>query len=288
MNQIVTNRMEQINQQLRKEGLEVVLQENFKNNQVRQGLAVRSPEFNCTPVLYQEEDFWDQSDEEIINYLKQEFQEHSFNMKTKDFLNKKFIRSRVLPKMFSDSNIPAMQEKGIEFLHVLDMAVCFYIPIQEDLQGQASVTVTKAVLNELDLPLEEVVMAAKENAARDCCIDPMADLIKESGVDVGKLEMDKTPSMLVVSNHTRIHGAGMIFSEKVLQKVSAFLGNQFAVLPSSVHECICLPYESKNDLIAFQTMVCEVNATQVSLQDKLTDSVYYYRNNKLYLFCKHE
>ena len=62
------------------------------------------------------------------------------------------------------------------------------------------------------------------------------------------------------------------------------LGNCFAILPSSIHECLCVPFQSESDLLTFATMVKEVNDTSVSLEDKLTDSVYIWNDGKLSQF----
>ena len=64
------NRMEQINMLLEQDGMEVSLQERFKNNQLKQGMVLRSKEFNCSPVIYVDEKFWELSDLEIAEQLQ--------------------------------------------------------------------------------------------------------------------------------------------------------------------------------------------------------------------------
>ena len=85
------NRMEQINMLLEQDGMEVSLQERFKNNQLKQGMVLRSKEFNCSPVIYVDEKFWELSDLEIAEQLKQSFEKYSFNMEH-EFIRKKIYR----------------------------------------------------------------------------------------------------------------------------------------------------------------------------------------------------
>ena len=61
------------------------------------------------------------------------------------------------------------------------------------------------------------------------------------------------------------------------------IGRKTAILPSSVHECIAVPYEDENDLYEYQKMVKEVNDTCVSEEERLTDSVYIIDEGKLKL-----
>ena len=61
------------------------------------------------------------------------------------------------------------------------------------------------------------------------------------------------------------------------------IGRKTAILPSSVHECIAVPYEDESDLYEYQKMVKEVNDTCVSEEERLTDSVYIIDDGKLEL-----
>ena len=57
-------------------------------------------------------------------------------------------------------------------------------------------------------------------------------------------------------------------------------GSNFFILPSSIHELILIPENSGETAGNLQEMVCEVNASCVSAEEKLSDSVYYYNSQK--------
>lgn len=61
-----------------------------------------------------------------------------------------------------------------------------------------------------------------------------------------------------------------------LKKISLALGGDFFILPSSVHETICVPYKSADKEI-LDKMVKEVNQQQVPLEEQLEDHAYIYR-----------
>lgn len=84
------------------------------------------------------------------------------------------------------------------------------------------------------------------------------------------------PIQVIVTNEANRFGAINIYNEDCIRQVQEKLhANNFYVLPSSKHEVICVPTEGIeiNDLL---TMVTEINATQVAIEDQLGDFVLYY------------
>lgn len=73
---------------------------------------------------------------------------------------------------------------------------------------------------------------------------------------------------------SRISAALRYISMKFNQ--SQVLKTRFYVLPSSVHECMILPARLRDDAKSLQSMVEEINATQVSPDEVLADNVYRY------------
>lgn len=94
------------------------------------------------------------------------------------------------------------------------------------------------------------------------------------GVDIDSLPAE--PAQAIVTNKARMFGAINIYNEDCIKQVQEILGTKnFYVLPSSIHEVICVPTEGIeiDDLL---TMVTEVNQTQVRPEERLGDFVLYY------------
>ena len=61
----------------------------------------------------------------------------------------------------------------------------------------------------------------------------------------------------------------MVFYPEFMDNMGELLGNDFFILPSSIHEMLVLPDDGQVDAEMLRDMVKEVNATQVALQNAL-------------------
>ncbi len=89
------------------------------------------------------------------------------------------------------------------------------------------------------------------------------------------LEEVKMP-MYVLTNRQKLYGAACMLYPGVLKEFGRQLGQDFYILPSSVHEVILVPGETGAEHGALQKIVKEINQTQVAEDEVLADSVYYY------------
>lgn len=84
------------------------------------------------------------------------------------------------------------------------------------------------------------------------------------------------PVQVIVTNEARMFGAINIYNEDCIKQVQEKLhAKNFYVLPSSIHEVICVPTEEIeiDDLLK---MVTEINQTNVKPEERLGDFVLYY------------
>lgn len=93
-------------------------------------------------------------------------------------------------------------------------------------------------------------------------------------VDINSLPAK--PVQAIVTNKEKMFGAINIYNEDCIKQVQDILGTKnFYVLPSSVHEVICVPTEG-NIIDVLLKMVTEINQTQVTPEEQLGDFVLYY------------
>ena len=59
------------------------------------------------------------------------------------------------------------------------------------------------------------------------------------------------------------------------------MDKDFYILPSSIHEVLLLPadYKDSEKTEEMRDMVCEVNDTQLKLEERLSYNVYYYERS---------
>ena len=82
--------------------------------------------------------------------------------------------------------------------------------------------------------------------------------------------------MYVLSNKTGINGASIILDEEFMENVYKRIGKDFYILPSSIHEVLAVADDGYMDAKDMQMMVYEINRSQVSVEDRLSDHVYKY------------
>ena len=70
---------------------------------------------------------------------------------------------------------------------------------------------------------------------------------------------------------------GLDTTEKNLKEFADRTGADFYILPSSIHETLLIPVADNMELDYLTSMVREVNATQVTPEEQLSDNVYIYR-----------
>lgn len=82
--------------------------------------------------------------------------------------------------------------------------------------------------------------------------------------------------MNILSNEQKMNGATALLDSKMMDEISERMGGDFYILPSSLHEVIILPVRDDFNIKDLEAMVQDVNATQVSNEDQLSDHVYAY------------
>ncbi len=79
--------------------------------------------------------------------------------------------------------------------------------------------------------------------------------------------------LYVATNDIRWYGASVIAYTDVLKQFAEKNGD-FYVFPSSIHELMLLPAHGGENPEYFKQMVCEINANEVSPEERLSDNVY--------------
>lgn len=87
--------------------------------------------------------------------------------------------------------------------------------------------------------------------------------------------------MFVLTNKTRYDGAAMIACPEVLQTVHGLMGDDYYILPSSVHEVLIVPKHIPLLLEDMQKTVRQINEESVEPIDRLSDNVYEFDGRNL-------
>ena len=168
--------------------------------------------------------------------------------------------------------------------NIEDMAVVYRFVLSSDDDGRASILVTNQLLDSMGVTPEQLHADAMENAPqiKPVEIKGMSEVMAEMmGVEQAELMgiypvAPEDEQIFVASVPDKVHGAGVLAYQDFMDKAAERAGGDFFILPSSIHEILIVPDNGKMDLKSLESMVREVNATQVAPSDKLTDNVYHY------------
>ena len=103
---------------------------------------------------------------------------------------------------------------------------------------------------------------------------PLASVIAEK-IGIPEESLGERSPMYVFSNHTGVNGAAVMLYGSYFDELAERLDSDLYVLPSSIHEVIAVPADC-DEAELLKNAVVEVNATAVSAEEVLSESVYRY------------
>lgn len=138
------------------------------------------------------------------------------------------------------------------------------IGMTEEALYQLAVENTKLIFPPTVKSMNEVI---RDMFAKDGMPENMADMM------LGEMPDDR--AMYVISNDSGINGAVSMLYENELHRLAERLGTDLYIMPSSIHETIAVS-TNMGDPNSLAQMVSEINMDQVSLEERLSNQVYYY------------
>jgi NhaP-type Na+/H+ and K+/H+ antiporter len=148
------------------------------------------------------------------------------------------------------------------------------VEIPDD-DGMACVNITHDLLSLWNVSEDEVFEIARKNAKYTYKSMQLviADLMD---IDAEELDLEKGDAMYVVTNASKNRGAAALFDFDFLRNVAEELESDFYILPSSLHEIILVLEQEAPAKELLKEMISDVNQTQVSEEEFLSDNVYFY------------
>lgn len=201
------------------------------------------------------------------------------------------VRNKIRFKIVNfEKNIE--QFKSFPHRQILDLMAIYYVDVSVDdmADGKASITVSDRLWDGWNVTEEELWNTALANTsdADKITITSMMDVMNEMmGIEESpeeeQIDTSSEIPMYVITNDKRMNGAGVIFYPNALRNIREQLHSDFYLLPSSTHEVLAIPKIGALDASGLLEMVHEVNATQVSEDEVLSDNIYSYEDDELKL-----
>ena len=163
-----------------------------------------------------------------------------------------------------------------------DLAVVYRFVMESSEDGRASILVTNNLMDRMGVSHEQLRSDALENSPeiRPVVIMGMNEVMKEMmGPEVYEMfgiPDDAEETMYVATVPDKNSGAGVIAYQEFMDQAAERVGGDFFVLPSSINEILLVPDNGDMTADALRDMVKDVNAKEVSPEERLSDNVYHY------------
>ena len=266
-------KLQKISKELEKRGIENRVEFIHKNNQELEALLIY-PSNGATPTLY-EEFFTKESTEDLADEALELYEEFikSYTLNNDEISNPEFILRNVYPAVCrKDRNEEMLADAIHSQVGETDLEMYLRVSVPD-----GSFKLTRNIVESAELADDELIAAALNN--RQYSIRNVVDVMAEQmGIPAGTFE---PLPMNVLTNDDGWHGAAGICKTDMLKKaLQKFECNKIFIIPSSVHEVLCIPgnLASAEDI---NQMIREVNESVVEERDVLSDHAYVFDGEKV-------
>ena len=269
----------------------------IKNNTSKLGITVKLPNTKATPVVYVDDmyDYYNNVNdlddtlnkaismiENSINSIK--------NTKLDDAASNLIgnIKGNVFPRLVNTKTNEVML-KNTPHREFLDMSIVYYIEQYNDrLNCIESIRITNELMECENISEEELYHNSMKNMLEKekSRLIPMIKVIMsiQFGIPLRETEISESDFLdgdfIMLSNERGINGSRRLLDTKALIKASEIAESDLYILPSSTQEVLIV---SVNEINAspseLKNMVREVNISEVSKEERLTDNVYIFKRD---------
>lgn len=263
-----------------------------RNNSITaDGLTIMEPGINIAPTIYLK-DYYDDfchglSIENILEKLLASYYQYrpAESIDPSFFSSFSNIKGRIVFKLIHQKK---NKELLMEIPHVpyLDLAIVFYCLVSMGKNGNATILIRNSHLDLWNTDTGQLMKLAQVNTpfllSSHC--NELSDLLAPFLTQTGQAAlcgcMSDDQPMYVLTNESRLYGAACILYDDLLADIAKQLDSDLYILPSSIHEVILIPAGASCQTGYLNSMVQEVNETQVTSEEILSDHVYYYNRRE--------
>lgn len=243
------------------------------NGTIRKGLMIARKGVNVSPAIYLEEFYEEYKKGKSISLLAETIRQIYEQVKVQNsyscdnIFSYEKVKEKIVYKVVQrESNEELLKEVPYETF--LDLALVFYVLLEATPFGNATLLVKNEHLKEWGVEKEELLRAAEENTPR-----------------MLPLRFEKlTNFMYVMTNQPQNLGACAVCYPDACKKAREIIGENFYVIPSSIHEMILIPESYGLNRVQLEMMSGEINSEDVEKEEVLSGNVYYYSGKEERLF----
>ena len=281
---------------------DVRLQDITKNNDTKlKAVTITVPDSNISPTIYINSMYEQYQNgkpmEEILAQIASIQAEHDkdVSIDITSITDYDKVQGKISARLVNADNNQELLSQRPYTLVGNDLAVTYCVMLGENDNGSMSVPITNQLMENYGVTVEALHEAAVRNmeqltpASFKSMNEVMAEMMLPSLIAECDGDREQAEQMLeammppmedgkmyVLTNEQKLNGAAIVLNDKIMDLVAEKVGEDFYILPSSVHELLVIPRDAGMEISELEKMVCEVNATQVSVEERLSDHVYAY------------
>ena len=163
-----------------------------------------------------------------------------------------------------------------------DCSVMYKAIFKGEAFGDGSASVSNNLAEAVGFTEREIFELAKENVKElaPVMVKDLEEYLKSGGADAVSLDSDEpiTSELVIVTNLDGYFGAGAIIDTAILDRLSERMDGNLIIIPSSINEVLITKENVSNGMSVkdFENMVQEVNRSEVSAKNFLSDHVFFY------------
>lgn len=263
---------------------EVHVNEVLKNNNVKlTGVSIRREGSNVCPTIYLDDFFQREvSVKETVERILELSEDNKTDMDFSWFSDWEQVKEKVRYRLINrDANEELLSD--VPCVGFLDLAIVFYVGVEDKAFGLGSILIKNEHMKSWEgINVNDLYAAAKVNMAlkekfeyKNICevLKQMMNIDEEENI-LAPEKYDSCYDMFVITNKKKLYGASALSELQVLEKIANELDSDLIIIPSSIHELIVIKNEGELVIENIRNMVQEVNMTQVSIDEVLSDNVY--------------
>ena len=267
-----------------------------KNNGVyRTGLQITGNGLDIAPVIYIDryyglyekgEETIDSVAARVMDSYNRERSGGMMQVDMRKFMSYDRVRETIVYKLVSTGKNRELLE-DVPHVDFMDLSIIFQCLVSREEQEMATILVHNVHMKLWDVTTEELHAAAEENTRKLLPYEfkSMTEVLHEimetedpeqSGHSEFEAELADNVPMYVLSNKNRVEGAACMLYPGLIRDLADQFGKSLYIIPSSVHELLLLPTKDTGECAEIKRMIREINDTQVSPEEILSYSLYYY------------
>lgn len=275
----------------------VQIKDVTKNNGVvLRGLTLMQGNSNISPTIYLNNYYEEYMNGRatllnVVNDVMDTYQRNKVNQNVdmQYFLDYERVKDSVVYKLINTEKNKELLE-DIPHIEFLDLSIVFQCMVENDDIGDASILIHNAHMRLWGVSVEILYEAAKVNTQRiqKYEIKSMSKVLcelttaesPEGSDEISEEAFSDSFPMYVLSNQRRVDGAVCMLYPNLISDFADAAGSSLYIIPSSIHEVLILPTAHADESTEIKNMIKEINDTQVSAEEILSYSLYFYDRHK--------